>query len=578
MLDDPKRREKLISLNRKLAELKRRKAIKEQSQRGWYDEDGVRQGGLLAFVRFFWKVLEPETPFTDGWPLWVMCEHLEAVTAGEINRLIMNVPPGFMKSLLVDVFWPAWEWGPMNMAHLRYVTFSYSASLTERDNERFRDLVIDPSYQALYGKSFRPIKIGATKITNTKKGWKLASSVGGVGTGERGNRVILDDPHNVKEAESETVRTETVRWFRESMSNRLNDLERDAIVIIMQRVHEDDVSGAIQSLGLDYCQVIIPMEYDWTREPTAIGWEDPRGDNDDPKDGREDGEGAWDDRFPLRVREQTKREIGPYAWAGQYQQAPAPRGGGIFQRSWWQLWEPSDGKFPTFEYVIASLDSAFTEKEQNDPSGLTIWGLWTKPSFKSGSVDEKTGHIWQVEGPSQRRIMMVHAWRKHLQFSGPRLERQDGESKSAFLRRAQEDWGLIEWVEHTCTRFKVDRLLIEAKASGISAAQELRSRYGRQPWAIELCQVKGDKVARALACQATFSQLLVYAPARDWSEMVIDEMAVFPKGKFKDLTDSATQALKHLRDRGLAETDEEAHAAEMDGVMHKPQPKPLYQV
>lgn len=575
MFDDPKRREKLISLNLKLAELKRRKAIKEQSQRGWYDEDGIRQGGLLAFVRFFWKVLEPETPFTDGWPLWVMCEHLEAVTAGEINRLIMNVPPGFMKSLLVDVFWPAWEWGPMNMAHLRYVTFSYSASLTERDNERFRDLVIDPSYQALYGKSFRPIKIGATKITNTKKGWKLASSVGGVGTGERGNRVILDDPHNVKEAESETVRTETVRWFRESMSNRLNDLERDAIVIIMQRVHEDDVSGAIQSLGLDYCQVIIPMEYDWTREPTAIGWEDPRGDNDNAKDGGEDGEGAWDDRFPLRVREQTKREIGPYAWAGQYQQAPAPRGGGIFQRSWWQLWEPPDGKFPTFDYLVASLDSAFTEKEQNDPSGFTIWGVFRNE-----------------EG--QRRLMLTHAWRKHLQFSadrkllaplpdGPRHlwsgnAWRDNPEWGRWRRRTQEHWGLIEWVDDTCSRFKVDRLLIEAKASGISAAQELSNRYGRKDWAIELCPVKGDKHARAIAVQATLSQGMVYAPARDWSEMVIDEAAVFPKGKYKDLTDSMTQALKHLRDHGLAETDEEAHAAEMDGVMHKPQPKPLYMV
>jgi predicted phage terminase large subunit-like protein len=565
MLDDPQRREKLLSLARKMAELKRRRVRKEQSQRGWYDDDGVHQGGLVAFVRYFWKVLEPETPFIDGWPLWAMCEHLEAVTAGEITRLVMNVPPGFMKSLLVDVFWPAWEWGPMNMAHLRYVTFSYSASLTERDNERFRDLVISEGYQALYGRHVRPVKIGATKVTNHQKGWKLASSVGGVGTGERGNRVILDDPHNVKEAESETVRDETVRWFRESMSNRLNDLDRDAIIIIMQRVHEGDVSGAIQELGLDYCHLVIPMEYDWTREPTQIEWTDPRDD---------EGEGAWNDRFPAHVRDRTKKEIGPYAWVGQYQQAPSPRGGGIFQRGWWQLWAPPDDKFPSFEFLLASLDGAFTAKEENDPSALTIWGLF--------NLDGK------------RRLMLVHAWRKFLQFSADRslLEPlpqgarylwvgdrwRDNPEWLRWRQRTQEHWGLIEWVDDTCTRFKVDRLLIEGKASGLPAADELRNRYGRKDWVIETVDVAKDKVARALAVQASFSQLIVYAPARDWSEMVIDEMAVFPKGKHDDLTDSGTQAVKWLRDRGMLETDEEVHAAELAGVMHKPARKALYQV
>ncbi len=566
---------------RLLHEARKRQARDAQSRRGWYDANGVRQGGLVAFVRYFWKVLEPETPFVDGWPLWAMCEHLEAVTFGEITRLLMNVPPGFMKSLLVDVFWPAWEWGPMDMAHLRYVAFSYTASLTERDNGSFGDLCASPEFQALYRDRVYLVTRGLTKVSNRKRGWKLASSVGGVGTGQRGNRVILDDPHNVKEAESEPVRTETVRWFREAMSNRLNDLDRDVIVIIMQRVHEDDVSGAILSLGLDYVHLMIPMEYEWERQTdgdgdavaTVIGWTDPRYEAADPD--ADEGECAWDARFPPHVRARTKLEIGPYAWAGQYQQAPAPRGGGIFQRDWWQLWEPPDGKFPTFEYLIASLDSAFTEDEQNDPSGLTIWGVFT-------------------DAEKQRRIMLVHAWRKHLAFSADRRKLMPFPEGNRFLwtgnswrsnpewtrwrQRTMEHWGLIEWVDDTCSRFKVDRLLIEAKASGISAAQELGNRYGRKAWAIELCPVSGDKYARAQACQPTFSQLLVFAPARDWSEMVIDEMAVFPKGKYKDLTDSSTQAIKHLRDRGLAQTDEESHAAELETVMHRPRPKPLYAV
>ena len=176
--------------------------------------------------------------------------------------------------------------------------------------------------------------------------------------------------------------------------------------------------------------------------------------------------------------------------------------------------------------------------------------------------------------------MLVHAWRKHLQFSADRnrIEYLPGESKQAWRRRTMEHWGLMEWVVDTCNRFKVDRLLIEAKASGISAAQELQNRFGLQNWAVQLCPVQGDKVARALACQPTFSNLMVYAPARDWADMVIDEMAVFPKGKYKDLTDSSTQAIKHLRDCGLAQTDEETRAVDAVRVMHRPQPKALYPV
>jgi len=102
----------------------------DQARRGYYDKHGVRQGGLIAFVRYFWHVLEPETKFVDGWTMWAICEHLEAVTFGEITRLLINVPPGFCKSMLVDVFWPAWEWGPMDRAHHRFVCFSYAASLT----------------------------------------------------------------------------------------------------------------------------------------------------------------------------------------------------------------------------------------------------------------------------------------------------------------------------------------------------------------------------------------------------------------------------------------------------------------
>ena len=513
-----------------------------------------RHKSLLAFIKDFWHVLEPQTKLVDGWPLQALCQHLEAITAGEITRILINVPPGFMKSLVTDVFWPAWEWGPMNLPHLRYVAFSYSSSLTERDNRRFGALVTSARYQELYGDRVQIKKLGDKIVSNAGTGWKLASSVSGVGTGERGDRIILDDPHNVKEAESELVRTETVRWFRESMSNRFNDIDNGAIVIIMQRVHEEDVSGVILSAGLDYVHLMIPMEYDVDRQvdeagdpiPTEIGWTDPRYEMGKTLDDI-NGIPAWPERFGEQSTDRLKNDVGPYAWAGQYQQAPAPRGGGIFKRDWWQLFESPDGKFPVFEFMFASLDSAFTDKEQNDPSGLTVWGVWQNPD-------------------GLNRLMLVHAWRKHLQFSGPRLEIEVGETKQAWVGRTQKTWGLMEWLKYTCERFKVDRLLIEAKASGMSAAQELSNRYGDLDFAVQLCEVSGDKYARALAAQATFSQMMVYAPAREWAEMVIDEMAVFPKGKYKDLTDSTTQAIKYVRDSGLLRTDREHYADEREAI------------
>jgi hypothetical protein len=172
---------------------------------------------------------------------------------------------------------------------------------------------------------------------------------------------------------------------------------------------------------------------------------------------RRDGALMWPERFGPSEIARIKAELGPYLASGRLQQSPMPAKGGIFQRDWWQLYESPDNKFPAFDHLVASLDSAFTEKEQNDPSGLTVWGVY--------SVDGK------------RRIMLVHSWRKHLPFSGPRIDKGTMESLAAYKRRTSSSWGLIEWVADTCTRFNVDRLLIEAKASGISAAQELRNRY-----------------------------------------------------------------------------------------------------
>lgn len=557
------------------AEVRKRRARVEHKTRGYRDEDGVWQGGLLSFVRYFWHILEPGTQFVDGWALEAVCEHLEAVTFGEVTKLLINVPPGFMKSLLTDVFWPAWEWGPMELPHLRYVAFSYSSSLTERDNLKFKDLVDSREYQELYGSIAREERDrivnlrakGARKVSNWKHGWKFATSVAGVGTGERGDRVILDDPHNIKESESEITRKETVRWFRESMSSRLNNMETGAKVVIMQRVHEDDVSGAIITELGDWCHLLIPMEFVWgfvsdergeiVPPRTEIGWTDPRW-RETPEEC--DGELAWPERFPERIIPSMKKDAGPYAWAGQYQQTPKVRGDAIFELEWWQPWEPADGKFPPFSYVVVSVDSAFTEKEQNDPSACVVLGIW----------ENEDGF---------NRVMLMHAWRRRLRFSSPKVIPEPGEKMMHFKQRQQKSWGLTDWVADTCIRFKADRLLIEAKASGISAAQTLQDSHPRAGWGVQLVDPKGlDKVARAIAVQPSFSQGMVYVPypLREWGEKVTEEMAVFPKGKYKDLTDAMTQAIKHLRDNGMLRSDDEVRIEQREALVPKKKMKPLY--
>lgn len=427
----------------------------------------------------------------------------------------------------------------MNMPHLRYVAFSYAATLTLRDNRRFLSLLQSESYQELWGDRFGLLKVGEELVSNDKTGWKLASSVGGVGTGERGNRVLVDDPHNVKEQESDLIRASTVRWFQESIQSRLNDLRTDAIVVIMQRVHEADVSGAILEGMPEYTHLCIPMEFDRSRYcETQIGWSDPR---------EQDGELAWPERFGANELRVFKRI--PYLWSGQYQQSPAPRGGGIIKREWWQLWNDDlgrlngvgPGKFPPFNYIIASIDTAYTQKQENDPSACTVWGVWQDHN-------------------GVRRFMLVSAWSE-------RLELHD----------------LVERVAQTCREFRVSRILIEARASGHSVAQELRRRYltvrdqlgtaaktsGHADFSVQLIDPKNqDKVARVHAVVPIFAAGLVYAPDKTWAEAVIGQCESFPKAKHDDLVDSMSQALAHFRAINLAEFPDERDAFEAENKMH----------
>lgn len=551
---------------------------------------------LLSFTKRHWHILEPGRELSVRWPLEAMCEHLEAITRGEIKRLLINVPPGFMKSLLCNVFWPAWEWGPQRLTSLRYVNFSYSAHLTQRDNRRFRDVLLSRDYGRLFGDRIGALeKTGEQLVTNNKTGWKLATSVGGVGTGERGDRVVLDDPHNVKEGESEDVRTSTTTWFREAMNNRVNDAN-SAIVVIMQRVHEEDVSGVILSeLRHEYEHLCIPYEWEGqTRISTVTGmiWDtDPR---------QEVGEEAWPARLPSKWRH-FKVTLGPYAVASQYQQRPTPRGGGIIKRDWWQLWDPIPTimldergqpievqKFPSFEFIVASLDGAFGEKQENDWTALTIWGVFRHASGMLPTSVRQQSHYLDRDGtiphltPTSAQppqLMLMNAWRKRLPLNGYELTQEPGEPDNAFRARQMREWGIVQWVIHSCKRFNVNMLLVEAKANGIDVANETKRQMQGSQFGVKLINPgRLDKVARAYSVQHIWADQMVWYPDREWADEVISEMSVFPKGGHDDFTDTGTQAVKYLRDAGLLlhAHEMEREVADMLRNVNKPVSKPLY--
>lgn len=493
-----------------------------------------------------------------GWHIDAICEHLEAVTSGEITRLLINVPPGCMKSLILNVFWPAWEWA--TAPHLRYVATAHNQALAIRDSTKMRRLIASDWYQKRWGDRVKLTGDQASKIKfeNTATGFREAVAFESL-TGVRGDRVLIDDPHSVDSAESEAERENVTRTFLEAIPTRLNNPDRSAIVVIMQRLHEADVSGVILEKGLGYEHLCLPMRFDESRRcETGIGFVDPR---------TEEGELLFPERFPLHVVERDERAMGPYAVAGQFQQTPTPRGGGILRRDDWRLWDDEEaakhgarsGAFPTLELVVASLDPAYTEKEENDPSGFTIWGLWR-----------------DREGIP--RLILMNAWAKRLMLHGGEFERLPGEDETRFRRRCSKDWGLVEWVAHDCRRFRADMLLVESKASGISVGQELRRLCKQDDFGVRLVNPGNkDKVARAYAVQPSFANGKIYAPDRDWADKVITQCESFPKGAHDDLVDSTTQAVGWFREAGLLETGAEIQAAFTQAAMHKGRPKLVYE-
>lgn len=472
------------------AEKARRQADRERDRLA-RDCEKIRERckTLAGFVREAWQVLEPAQPYIHGWHVDAICEHLEAVSRGQITRLLVNVPPGTMKSLLCSVFWPAWEWGPLGRPATRYLTTSYAEKFVKRDSRRMRDLVASDWFRTLWPE-IELVRAGEMSFANSKTGNREGMAFTSL-TGGRGDRVIIDDPHSTETAESANERETVTRIFRESVPTRLNNPAESAIVVIMQRLHEKDVSGVILDLGLGYDHLMLPMEFEPDRRcKTSIGFKDPRTAANDL---------LFPERFPRAVVDRDKTILGSYAVAGQLQQRPAPREGGQFKRQWFEVVDAA----PARARRVRRWDFAGTEP---GPGKDPDWTVGLKMAVADG--------VYYIEDVVRDQVSEAGV-AKMLKNTGL----QDG--KTIPIRIPQDP----------------------GSAGKSYALSLIRHMTG---WDIKAARETGSKEVRARGVEAQAEAGNVKLVAGPWVEAFLDEVSMFPNASHDDQVDAMAGAFEEL--------------------------------
>lgn len=509
-------------------------------------EKELCQRSFAYFVKRAWPVLEPSTQLKWGWAMDAICTHLQAITEGEIKNLLANVPPGSMKSLLVNVFWPAWEWGPRGLAHLRYIGVANEFNLAVRDSLKSRDLIKSKWFQRRWPVNIRKDLDGKNNYGNDKTGVRWSRTFKNI-TGARGNRVLIDDPIGAEDANSITELRKSERIMLETLPTRVNDLATDSFVVIMQRLHELDPSGTILAKDLDYVHLCIPMEYEPNRQYyTPVR---PRGYEGDPimarKDPRTntwhaegadipdevqkrialitprqvfdhdprqaDGELMFPERFGPKEVAELKRTLGSYGAAGQLQQRPSPRGGGIIKEKWWSWYTIQ----PKILWRLIFADTAQKEKQENDFSVFQCWGMCD---------DGRIALLDQIRG----------------KWEGPELERN---ARSFWAKhRAAQNVGPLR------------QMLVEDKVSGTGLIQGLaRAKPPRDgnP-AVPAIPIRGiqrdtDKISRAHSASPQIEAGNVLLPMEaEWVTDYVREFNDFPAGANDDQCDPTFDAIEKM--------------------------------
>ena len=463
------------------------------------------EADLRTFIRTAWPILHPGQPYLHNWHIDLIAEYLMAIDAGELKRVIFNIPPRFMKSIEITVMWPVWSW--IHRPESSWQFWSYSSDLMTTHSLNRRTIVESEWYQGLWGDRVTLAGDENRKqiFMNERRGVMDATRSK---TGKGGNRLVIDDPVDPEDALSPTTRNGANRFFDLTLSSRLNNPAEDAIVIVMQRLHEDDLTGHVEEQG--FTKVSIPAI---AEERTTYSF---------PISGktieREKGDLLWPERFPKEVIDGFKVSHGAYGFASQYQQRPVPLGGAIFSSAKWGRYRREE--LPeTFGRVIGVADTAHEAGQENDFSVLALWG--------EGRVG------WYL----------LDLFRKQMEY--PDLEAVSREMWARW-RRLPRGW-------------RPHRLVIENKSSGIALRQRL-TRETRIPIEPFNPGTK-DKTARAHSISGYQASGRLFLPERSGDALsdidtgaFIAEHALFPNAKHDDQVDTTVMAVLWFTDEEQAKT------------------------
>lgn len=445
-----------------------------------------------TFVARCFQQLVPDQTYAHNWHLDLLADRLERCRRGELRRLIINVPPRSLKSICASVAFPAFWLGHHPSSQI--LCASYGQDLADKHALDCRQVMQSEWYQAIFPTRLSRTRNSTQEFTTTARGSRLATSVGGVVTGRGADLILIDDPLKPEEALSESQRTKVNEWFDSTLYSRLNQKEEGCIVVIMQRLHTDDLVGHLMEKG-GWEVVCLPaiaeaeerLEYRTVFGPAVHV--------------RQPGDVLHPERESKETLATIKENLGEYAFAGQYQQAPYPSGGGMVKEHWLMTYDPM-AKPNSFDQIVMSVDSANTANELSDYSVCTVWGL------------KKT------------LIYLLYVFRKKVNY--PDLKHAIKELK---------------------TQWNPSVILIEDKASGTQLIQELQRE---QIYAVRGIKPEGNKVMRMHAQTGFFEQGRVFLPTQaPWLEAYRTELISFPQSRHDDQVDSTSQFLKWFHEIGV---------------------------
>lgn len=471
------------------------------------------------FIPAAWPQIEPK-PLIWNWHLDALAEHLQAVSEGQIKKLLVNVPPGTSKSLVTAGLWPAWEWN--HRPEGRWFFASYDQQLSTRDSIKTRNLILSAWYRERWAHVFKLAgdQNLKTRFDNDKKGYRLATSVRGHGIGEHPDRIVIDDPHDPEGAESELERKATLDWWDGTLGTRGAAANVDVrTVIIMQRLNENDLSGhVLKEMG--WTHLCLPMRYEPGRQKkTVLGFTDPR---------KKPGELLAPEQYPEETLQAIEMRLGPYRVAGQMQQRPTPAGGGIVKRHWWRFWVPKD-----VDLGPAEIECHHGCGREDCPGIHAIQPV-TLPEEFDVEIDSWDATFKRTEKSDFVAGLHMGRLRAGIYITDRVNARMDFPETVEAVRR----WRQL--------RSSTAATLVEDKANGPAIISTLQHEIlGMLP-----IDPEGDKQMRMDATSPLIKAGNVYLPhpaLYPWVNVFIEWVAAFPNAEFDDDVDALSQGLRFLQ-------------------------------